>query len=63
VKKNPPLPTVTVTVVPLATRGKKVRSEVIVNAAAKMCDEELFMAPIFRYHDCNGLPSHTMLEK
>jgi len=49
VKTNPPLPTVTVTVVPLATPGHKVRSEVIVNAAAITRDEELFIAVRFQH--------------
>ena len=46
VKTNPPLPTVTVTAVPLATPGHKIRSAVIVIAAAMMWDEELFIASI-----------------
>jgi hypothetical protein len=47
VKKNPPLPTITVNVVPLATPGHKVRSEVIITAAAITRDEEVFIASIF----------------
>jgi hypothetical protein len=46
-KKNPPLPTVTVTVAPLATPEHKIRSEVIITAAAITRDEELFIASIF----------------
>jgi hypothetical protein len=39
VKKNPPSPTITVTVAPRALPGHKARSEVITIAAAKMRDE------------------------
>jgi hypothetical protein len=63
VNTNPPLPTVTVTVVPLATPGHKVRSEVIVNAAAIMRDEEFFIAPRFQHRSSNNLLSHAMLKR
>ena len=63
VKKNPPLPTVTVTVVPLATPEHKISSEVIVIAAAITRDEELFIASIFQREDSNALPPHAMLQK
>jgi hypothetical protein len=60
---KPPLPTVTVTVAPLATRGHRVRSEVKITAAAIMRDEELFIAPIFERENSNELLPHAMLEK
>ena len=63
VKKNPPLPTVTVTVVPVATPGHKLSSEVIITAAAIMPDEEVFIAPIFQYDKSNDLLTHATLEK
>jgi hypothetical protein len=62
-KRNPPLPTVTVTVAPLATPGHKIRSQVIVTAAAITRDEKLFIASISQREGSNDLPSHTMLEK
>jgi hypothetical protein len=62
-KKNPPLPTVTVTVDPLATPEHKIRSEVIVTAAAITRDKELFIPPIFQRENSNDLPPHAMLEK
>jgi hypothetical protein len=45
-KKNPPLPTITVTVAPLATVGQKARSGAIVTTIAAMRSEELFIATI-----------------
>jgi hypothetical protein len=57
------LPTVTVTVVPLATPGHKIRSEVIAIAAAMMWGEELFIAPIFEHENSTDLVSHAILEK
>jgi hypothetical protein len=62
VKKNPPLPTVTVTVVALATPEHKIRSEVIVAAAITRA-EELFIASIFQRQNSNDLPPPTMLKK
>jgi hypothetical protein len=62
-KKNPPLPTVTVNVVPRTTRGHKVRSEVIITAAAITRDEKLFIGSIFQREHSNDLASHAMLEK
>jgi hypothetical protein len=44
VKKNPPLPTVTVTVAALAAVGWKNRGEVIIIAITAMRSEEVFMA-------------------
>jgi hypothetical protein len=63
VKKNPPLPTVTVTVMPLTRLGHKIRSEVRITAAAKTRDKKLFIASIFQREHSNDLPSHAMLEK
>jgi hypothetical protein len=63
VKKNPPLPTVTVNVVPLATPEHKIRSEVIVIAAAITRDEELFIGSVFQREDSNALPPYAMLKK
>jgi hypothetical protein len=57
------LPTVTVTVVPLAMPGHKIRSEVIIIAAAKMEDEEFFIAPIFQRKNCSDLLKDAMLGK
>ena len=62
-KKNPPLPTVTVTVAPLATPEHKIRSEVIITAAAITRDEELFIASIFKRDNSNDLAPHAMLKK
>jgi hypothetical protein len=62
-KRNPPLPTVTVTVVPLATPGHKIRSAVIVIAAAITDDKEFFIAFIPQRKRSNNPPSHTMLER
>jgi hypothetical protein len=45
-KKNPPLPTITVTVAPLATVGQKARSEAIVTTTAAMRSEEVFIISI-----------------
>jgi hypothetical protein len=45
---NPPLPTITVTVMPLTRLGHKIRSEVIITAAAITRDEKLFIASIFQ---------------
>jgi uncharacterized membrane protein len=44
VKKNPPLPTITVTVAALAAVGWKKRSGVIIIAITAMRSEEVFMA-------------------
>jgi hypothetical protein len=44
VKKNPPLPTVTVTVAALAAVGQKNRSGVIIIAITAMRSEEVFIA-------------------
>jgi hypothetical protein len=57
------LPTVTVTVVPLATPGHKIRSEVIVTAAAIRRAKELFIGRTFQRENSNDLPPHAMLEK
>jgi hypothetical protein len=62
-KQRQLLPTVTVTVVPLATPEHKIRSEVIVTAAAITRDEELFIASIFRRESSNDLPPHATLKK
>jgi len=45
-KKNPPLPTVTVTVAALATLAQKARSGAIVTTTAAMRSEEVFIASI-----------------
>jgi hypothetical protein len=50
-------------VAPLATPGRKIRSEVIAIAAAMMRDEELFIAPIFLGENVNDLVPHAMLQK
>jgi hypothetical protein len=42
-KKNPPSPTVTVTVAALATAGKKARSGAIVTTTAAMRSKEVFI--------------------
>ena len=57
------MPTVTVTVAPLATAGHKIRSQAIVTAAAITRDEKLFIASISQREGSNDLPSYTMLEK
>jgi hypothetical protein len=57
------LPTVTVTVVPLATPGHKIRSEVIAIAAAMMWGEELFIAPMFEHENSIDLVSPAILKK
>jgi hypothetical protein len=62
-KQRQLLPTVTVTVVPLATLGHKVRSKVIIIAAAIMRDEELFIGRPSQREDSNSLLGDTMLEK
>jgi len=56
-------PTITVTVAPLATRGHKVRTKVIITAAAMTRDEEVFIGPIFQREISNDLPRHAMPEK
>jgi len=45
-KKNPPLPTITVTVAPLATVGQKASSEATVTTTAAMRSEEVFIISI-----------------
>jgi len=45
-KKNPPFPTVTVTVAALATLAQKARSGAIVTTTAAMRSEEVFIASI-----------------
>jgi hypothetical protein len=62
-KRNPPLPTVTVTVVPLAIPEHRIRSEVIVIAAAITRDEKLFIASIFQGECSDDLPPHAILER
>jgi hypothetical protein len=52
-----------VTVVPLATPGDKIRSELIAIAAAIMWEEEFFIAPIFQGENCSDLLPHAILEK
>jgi hypothetical protein len=52
-----------VTVVPLATPGHKIRSAVIVIAAAITDDKEFFIAFIPQRERSNNPPSHTMLER
>jgi hypothetical protein len=42
-KKNPPLPTITVTVAALATVGKKARNGAIVTTSAAMRSKEVFI--------------------
>jgi hypothetical protein len=63
VKKNPPLPTVTVTVAALAAPRHNARSEVIVTAVVKMRDKELFIARIPPRENSNNLLPHAMLKK
>jgi hypothetical protein len=63
VKKNPPLPTMTVTMAPLATPGHKTRSEVIAIATAKIWDECLFIAQISRLGNSNNPLSQAILKK
>jgi hypothetical protein len=62
-EKKPPLPTVTLTMAPLAKSGHKDRSEVVVTAAAITRDEELIIAPISQRESSNDWPPHAMLEK
>ena len=62
-KQKQLLPTVTVTVEPLATPGHKSRSEVITLAAAKMRDEYLFNAPISQHGNSDNSFSHAILKK
>jgi hypothetical protein len=52
VKKNPPLPTVTVTVAALAIVGWKTRNGAMIAANTAMRREEVFMSPITTACDC-----------
>jgi len=62
-KQRQLLPTVTVTVAPPATPEHKIRSEVIITAAAITREEELFIGSIFQRENSNDLPPHAILKK
>ena len=62
-KQRQLFPTVTVTVVPLATPEHKIRSEVIVTAAAITRAKELFIGRTFQREDSDNLLGDAMPEK